>query len=852
MSITRINNNVAAIRATRNLNTNGDQLAKNIERLSTGLRINRAGDDAAGLTIRERLRTQIRGTNQAIQNGQNGISMVNTTEASLDALVSSLQRIRELSIQAGNTGTLDVEAIQAIQEEVFQQIDEVNRISKTARFSNRLLFSGDNANETEVKKGQDDLGINVSKDPNASNLKSGVSILNIVQTQAGSEKIIPFKEEDGQAFFATGIGNATDIAVSVGRFDLQGAAGTAAGRAATLNGITFDGVSLATGDVLSFQGVLSDGVTAFAGSISVGARTMANLETAIQNAIDNAETALFGGIASNIPGSFIQTHVSLAGTAMSTAAGNGRFRFFSAQAAGTTQTTNASTTDGPSKFEINFSVITSTGAARNSFGVTRDYVNDQRVGGQIGNLSQAITGSTFNTGDFDIEVTDIVPPRRRETETTLAFRLRSGTVIDRTVSLARTNDQVILNGTFVNGTFTTNDTGIALAQNDTITMQGVNVDGSTFETIFTISQNPADDANLGDGRVTTLGGLVDELNYRDRSRGVNGPNTQSAFEKSMLTVSGNGTLRLIDDEADYSKSGLFFIVNDNNSTTTVTDRAELKFEGTPELATIRVDGGPRQRVRIGDTVELKASPPTKFGEAQERLVMRLGSGFRSAIDDAIFNRGTDIAAIEEKQFIGNLNGGPLVTFQNGDSNVFFESGASEGVAETILLDFDAILDITGPPNDGSRNNGMAVLLTTTNNALNFQVGPFQGQDLQVNIPSLAADSLGYGKGSGQTISDINVTTVEGVNAALGIIDKALDQVSRTRAALGAFTNRLETTIESLSVSSENLQASESRISDVDFATEVSNFTSNQILFQSGTSVLGQANFLPQSLLSLLG
>lgn len=852
MSITRINNNVAAIRATRNLNTTGDQLAQNIERLSTGLRINRAGDDAAGLTIRERLRTQIKGTDMAIQNGQNGISMVNTTEASLDALVSSLQRVRELAIQAGNTGTYDSAAIQAIQEEIFQHIDEVNRIANSARFSNRLLFTGDNANSTGVKKGQDDLGVHVSADPNASHLKSGTSILHIVQTQKGSEKLLPFKEEDGQAFFATGIGNATDIAVSTARFNITGTNNPAL-RTTALNGITFDGVSIVTGDTITFQGVLSDGKTPFAGSISVGALTMANLETSIQTAIDNAETALFGGVATNIPGSFVQTHVSLAASTFTTAQGVGRFRFLSAKKSGSTSTTQADTTSAPSLFDIDFSVITSAGKHRNDAGITRDWLNGQRVGGQIGNVTQAITGSTFDTGDFNIEVSDIVPPERRIVETTMDFRFHgSGAIIDRTISLARTTDQIVINGTFVGPIYTTNDTGIALANGDTITIQGSNVDGSTFQTIFTISTNSAVDSNLGDGRIATLGGLVDELNYRDRSRGVNGPTNQSSFEQAKATVTGDGKLRIIDDLADNSKTSMFMIVDDQSSTVTVTDRTNVIRNGNAEEATIRIDGGPRQRVRIGDQVELVGPEPTKFGAAAQRLIMRLGSGFRTAMDDAIFNRGSDTAAIEAKEYVGRLNSGPSVTFQNGDTNVFFESGSAQGVAESLMLDFDAILDITGPPMDGSRNNGMAILLSTVNRALNFQVGPFKGQDLQVNIPSLSASNLGYGLGSGRTISDIDVTTVEGANDALAIVDKALDQISRTRAALGAFTNRLQTTIESLSVSSENLQASESRISDVDFATEVSKFTSNQIVFQSGTSVLSQANFLPQSLLSLLG
>ncbi len=319
-----------------------------------------------------------------------------------------------------------------------------------------------------------------------------------------------------------------------------------------------------------------------------------------------------------------------------------------------------------------------------------------------------------------------------------------------------------------------------------------------------------------------------------------------------MTLTGNGTFRLIDDIAEMSQSSLFMIVEDANTYRTLTDRSQLSIDGNPEMATISIGGGERIRVRVGDEVELRGTVPTRFGEEIPRLVMRVGAGFREDMTTSIFNQGTDTLEIISQQYIATLNGGPPVTFQNGDQNVFFESGVSEGVAETLMLDFDAILDITGPPMNGSPNTGMAILLSTINNALNFQVGPFKGQDLQVNIPDLRGDNIGFGRGSGMTVADINVTTVEGVNAALSIIDKALDQVSRTRSTLGAFTNRLETTIDSLSVASENLSASESRLSDVDMASEVSNFTSNQILFQAGTSVLAQANFLPQGLLSLLG
>jgi flagellin len=849
MSITRINNNVAAINATRSLNSTGTRLSKNIERLSSGLRINRAGDDAAGLTVRERLRTQIRGTDMAVRNAQDGVNMINTAEAALDSMVSSLQRIRELAIQAGNTGTNDIQAIQAIQDEVFQQIDEVNRIATTSRFSSRVLFTGDNANQTLVRAGQDQIGVRISNDPNASNLRSGTSILNIRRTVAGYENLLPHTKADGQALYATGIKDATDIAVTTAQF--LDTTGTAAVTTSALSELTFNGVSLNANNMIAFQGVLSDGITPFAGALSVSTNSFSDLMVQIQRAIDNAETAMFGGIAADIPSSFIQTHVSIPAGTASLAEGAGRLRFLSAKVSGTSTTTNANLTDAPSQFDISFNVINNVGDVKTTVVSTRDLVAGQRVGGQYGNTLQAITGSTFASGNFSIEVTDVTPPNRRKVESNLSFRDAAGSIIARSSSVMLAGN-VILNGTFINDIYTTGESGILLGENDTIAVQGTNANGSTFETIFTITTTAAHDTDLGDGQVATLDGLINELNMRDLTLGVNGPEIQSGFIDSVMTLTGNGALQLIDDVANFSQTSFFLRVDSSTSTRSLTDRSKLVLDGNPEMATLSVAGGERQRVVIGDEVTLHGPKPTKYGEMTPQLTLRVGAGFRDALAQSIFNQGRDTAEIVAQQFEGTLNGGPVVTFQNGDQDVFFESGVSEGVAETLLLDFDAILDITGPPVDGTTNSGFTILLSTVNNALNFQVGPFRGQDLSINLPNLRGDTLGYGFGSGRTVADINITSVSGVNEALDIIDEALEQISRTRSALGAFTNRLETTVESLSVSSENLQASESRLSDVDLAAETSAFTSNQILFQAGTSVLAQANFLPQGLLSLLG
>ncbi len=856
MSLTRINNNIGAVTASRNLNTVSTKLQKNIERLSSGLRINRAGDDAAGLTIRERLRVQIRGVNQAILNAQNGISMSNTAEAALDQMVLGLQRIRELAIAAGNTGSNDYRAIQAIQDEVFQQIDEVNRIAETSQFGTRVLFNGDNANSSEVRAGQDPIGVHISDDPNASNLRSGTSILNIIRTQAGRQTLLPAETRGSQQIFATGVRDATDIAVSSLQIrDNTGALaaltdniiGSQLGRYTLADGTIIPGYTLAATDRISFQGVLSDGVTPFAGSFSIGAgATWTNMRAAIQAAIDSAEKALFGG--GTIPSSFVQTRVSMtdgaAGGLSGATGANSGGRFYFTSCDGTNDVM------APSAFNISFTVVDGGTVFAQQFGVTRDLVNGANAGGQIGNTVNSITGSTFDTGNFAITVTDVVPPARRELESLLTMTDRTGAILARDASLG----SVGLNGVWYNGVWRQYFT---LTGGDTITIEGTNADGTSFSSTLTYTATPAAD-NLIDGNVFTISGILRELNWRDQSSafGTKAAGDQWGFRDARFTYTGAGTFQLIDDVAGFSESNFLIRINDKTGAdlqSTINDRAELIIAGNPEQATIQIAGGPRQRVTVGDFVVLAAATPTVFGETPQRLAMRVGGGDRDGIMSAsIFNSGTDTLEVEAKEFVGSLNSGPLVTFQNGDSDVFFVSGVSEGVAETLLLDFDIMLDVTGPPTTGSPNTGLAVLISTISKNLNFQVGAFAGQDLQVNMPDLRADNLGFGRGSGRTVDQINVTTVSGVNEALKIVDEALDQISRARATLGAFVNRLESTISNLSVSSENLTSSESRLSDVDIASETTSYTLHQILYQAGTSVLSQANFLPQTLLSLLG
>jgi|HigsolmetaGSP11D_1036233.scaffolds.fasta_scaffold09770_1 flagellin len=137
-----INHNISALNTYRQLTVNNTAVGKALEKLSSGLRINRAGDDAAGLAISEKMRGQIRGLEMASKNAQDGISLIQTAEGALNETHSILQRMRELAVQAANdTNTADDRA--ELQKEIDQLVEEIDRIANTTEFNTRKLLTGE-------------------------------------------------------------------------------------------------------------------------------------------------------------------------------------------------------------------------------------------------------------------------------------------------------------------------------------------------------------------------------------------------------------------------------------------------------------------------------------------------------------------------------------------------------------------------------------------------------------------------------------------------------------------------------------------------------------------------------------
>ncbi len=137
----RINNNIMAMNANRQLSINNTGMAKSLEKLSSGYRINRAGDDAAGLSISEKMRAQIRGLEMASKNAQDGISLIQTAEGALTESHAILQRMRELAVQAANDTNVEVDRSE-IQKEIDQLAEELTRIANTTEFNTQNLLGG--------------------------------------------------------------------------------------------------------------------------------------------------------------------------------------------------------------------------------------------------------------------------------------------------------------------------------------------------------------------------------------------------------------------------------------------------------------------------------------------------------------------------------------------------------------------------------------------------------------------------------------------------------------------------------------------------------------------------------------
>lgn len=690
-----IQHNLPAMNAHRQMGINNSNITKSLEKLSSGFRINRAGDDAAGLAISEKMRGQISGLNQASTNAQDAISLIQTAEGALNETHSILQRMRELSVQSSN-GTYDNETDRFnIEKELTALKSELDRISTATQFNGKNLLDG----SFEAK----------ALDPTA--LPVG-----------------PLTDVNGNQ-------NASAAAKAV--YDLQFTA-------------------LATNDAVTFMGVTLTAAAAMTASAAA---------TAFASAAGTTTTG---------------AHLNFVLT--NTTAGNVTF---------TAKTAGKDTT----------SLTISGGAAAKAKAVTT--VGGKDTGGGTA-ATKAVTtltfdvtklayGDTFKIGDAVFEITDAA-----SVTTTGATAINIKTSMDALNALASTATIDAVK-TAVTAVQTAITGAITIAGQTDAAGTVTNVAGAkngTFKISLTATTAGAA-GNVGEVRIgqTTAGAIAAE----DTTHGVDEGVKQLA---KFATV-------------------------------------KFKFDTTSAVA--------------GDTLKLGGKEYTFVKTAADITDNTAQIALDSAnIKDDLVNaiKGTN-TAFDNVKFVGN------------------ELQISAAASSTTLAALKTDLAMTTTV---GATAGNASAFPTT--GITFQVGANGTADQRVtlHVGNMNTRSLGvqviqkntdgtdkvdkdgnkiYGSDVGKSINDVSVAEQKFANAGIAVIDAAINQVSGTRADLGALQNRFEHTINSLGVASENLQAAESRIRDVDMAKEMMSFTKNQILAQASQAMLAQANALPQGVLQLL-
>lgn len=757
----RINQNVLSISTYKTVAQTSGRLEKSIQKLSSGLRINSAADDAAGLAISEKMRRQIRGLSRAVLNAQDGISMIQTAEGALNETQSILQRIRELATQSANDTLTSNDRLE-IQKEVIQLRDEIDRISRSTEFNTKKLLDGSqtalissNSNSVEGLVNGSINGVGADYDVELELVKGGIAEMQRSQI---------FTLADGSGKLADGSTQLQSVAQfydSNGVFILE-----------TPQILTLSGNTQSTDITLDRQ------------------MSLDNLAASIQNAmvrstgldLSNSKVATVNTAATGVAGmgGYIEITSGSIGE-------SGKVSFSSDQKIVDALGMNVSREAVNSRINV---------ALNDSFGNSRQLnVDGNRVAGLLDGIDLQ-----FNSQSAQIAGS-------KGLESGLSFVAAQGQTF--TISVNGADVDITISGS---SAFGRTMEGIARSINDQIKddgsagLKGLSasvVEGEirlTYERPVSVSATVANTITIANANADIIG------LYDGAYSGFVDAKKDTAFAAWGFTR--------------YMVSGQTSIANNTNIRISVTDGAGNDL--TIDL--LRTTG--TAAITVSDMVLF-----TNFQAATNNALDLAGVQIR--VDQV----GSSVAFTSKYVGSRHENNGTTASYVQLDS---FSAGATAS-----LNTQRAISNLLGISEGIARGSGDTNFkLHIVNTQAQFQIGADQGQTMDINIGNMSSKSLGVDK--------IDLSTVEGANKAMGLVNKALDRVSTQRAKLGAYQNRLEYAINNLRNTHSNLTSAESRIRDADIAMEMIEFTRNQIINQSGTAMLAQANMVPQGVLQLLG
>jgi len=839
----RINQNIAAMNAYRNLSVTDSQMAKSLEKLSSGFRINRAADDAAGLSVSEGLRAQIGGLKVAVRNAQDGISVVQTAEGALTEVHSILQRMRDLAVQAANGGASDTNAQAAAQTEFGNLQKELDRIARTTGFGNQKLLNTSyngtfqvGANNTANDRIQVDLSANIFGTPQAA-APAGVTYVSgaiasfnfgTATTPAGPSTFTVADAGSGltrtgatQTFSAAALGitatagtqtfASTDFATASIGTNLNGKVfeftdGTHTSAQVTLAGLvdntsTVDDVvsqlnhattGLGSNFTASKDGsgnlVITSTATGTGVTVSQGSNdTSALTASASTTGVNGVDTALNGKVFEYTDGTNTSAQVTIAGLTSSSTLADVVTQLNDATN-GLGSHFTASTASG-SLVVTSAATGTAVSVAQGSHDTSGLTASGAVVGqaGQHG--TQIFAGSDFASAGIGTALNGKVFEFSDGTNTSAQVTLAG--LVDGTSTIDDVVTQLNHATTGLGSNFTASKDGSGnLVITSTATGTAVNVTQGTHDTTAATATSSA---ASGAGWNAQYNGKV--FKYTD------GTNTSAAVTISGLTSTSN-----LDD----------IVTQLNNASTGLGANFTAANVGNKLVITSTATGtGASVATATGDTSTLTGT--TAAGTA-----VVPGTNKTFTVDGHTVNLTTD-------------------TTDAAGLAAAIQTQLDAAAPSTYLVSGDATSGKVTISKGGSTN----VAIAGTDAAL-FTTGGVTGTRAATYATADAFDAAGLGVGTAVTVDN-----TAHAQAAISLVDNAIKSVSTARATMGAYQNRFEHTINNLNVAVENLSASESRIRDVDMAQEMVAFTRSQILSQAGTAMLAQANQAPQSVLKLL-
>ncbi len=950
----RINTNVAALNAHRNMINTDNKLSSSLERLSTGLRINKAADDASGMLIADALKAQHLGIGQAIRNANDGISIVQTADGALQESINIINTIKTKAIQAASDGQTTTTRT-AIQNDINKLMEELSVIAKTTSYNGQKLLSGAFSNK-KIQIGA------------FANETANVSIGSTEATKMGhiTQATLSLASDSGGEVQLNITSSLTGEELTLNTIDIQnnnsaengmGALADEVNRYASLTGINATAVINTTSSSAITAG--TTGSSFAVNGVNIGAITVADNDSnaALVSAI-NGKTAEHGiTAATNTDGTLTMT--SSDGRSINVT-GSISDVFGSTSSQMSTVGYLSLTQKGVSQFQING---IGAGAVGKAFVTSADIetVKDSVLGsGSIILAGSQLASGSIIGGDMMVESSIA--------ETSLDYEIKGGSTLYSFTQVAK--------GTTIGGAVTVGGNGQTSATATALAEDMFVAGGSTLKQGSVIGKDTVITTEFTQGTVTysvgdTLTSAVtlssDYTVANDMTLKYGTTENSSIMANSTLAAGSKLGIELEIGAVYDSSSGSTMSISTastedlrcgatqalSNTLSNMVIKAGSMFTDTSTITITTAAGdetwnGPTLITTTGtikngdvfatgtytlkgDQVMAEDLSGTQLGSiAAGTISAAVGSVIAASsvsgvvtantysielstatmADDMTLGAGSELSTgskLLSGTILGDntyVMGGTLdatsddiTTYARteleagslllADSTLSVGStiGAASTIKTTVTLDNDMTLtagtslqnttklkagtvltqDIAldtatgggGTDIDGKAGDVLTQDLwirtsgTTLSADMTLKKSSIIGANSVIAINTANSGSVGMGDTESYKLSDLNVLTQEGAQRAIDIAEAALSDLDNTRSNLGSVQNQLVSTISNLSVTKTNIQASESAIRDVDFAEEASNFSKMQLLSQTGSYALAQANAASQNILSLL-